>query len=112
MIDFGSAAYISSGPFTTFFGTKLFASPEVLEGLSYEGPAQDVWQLGILLYTLAYRENPFYNVQSILNCSIEVDERDAWSGLLRGLLNRDPETRITIEDALGNPWLNNKPIAS
>lgn len=39
-----------------------YAAPEVLQGKSYRGKEQDVWALGVLLYTIVYKENPFYNV--------------------------------------------------
>ena len=39
-----------------------YAAPEVLSGKSYRGKEQDVWALGVLLYTIIYKENPFYNV--------------------------------------------------
>lgn len=39
-----------------------YAAPEVLQGKSYRGKEQDVWALGVLLYTICYKENPFYNV--------------------------------------------------
>ena len=64
VIDFGSAAYLKDGPFDTFHGTLDYASPEVLGGKEYEGRGQDVWAAGILLYTMLYKENPFYNVHS------------------------------------------------
>jgi len=64
VIDFGSAAYLKDGPFDTFHGTLDYASPEVLGGKKYEGRGQDVWAAGILLYTMIYKENPFYNVQN------------------------------------------------
>ena len=40
-----------------------YAAPEVLQGKSYKGREQDVWALGVLLYTICYKENPFYNVR-------------------------------------------------
>lgn len=42
-----------------------YAAPEVLAGKSYKGKEQDVWALGVLLYTICYKENPFYNVSKI-----------------------------------------------
>ncbi|KAJ3274012.1 hypothetical protein HDV01_003682 [Terramyces sp. JEL0728] len=66
LIDFGSSAYCSTGPFTTFYGTSLYSPPETLLGHSYIGKPQDMWQLGILLYTMIYKDTPFYTVQEIL----------------------------------------------
>lgn len=63
LIDFGSAAYTSAGPWQIFCGTVDYAAPEVLAGHKYTGKPQDVWAAGILLYTMIYKENPFYNVR-------------------------------------------------
>ncbi|RUP49980.1 hypothetical protein BC936DRAFT_140808 [Jimgerdemannia flammicorona] len=52
--------------YDTFCGTLDYAAPEVLQGKKYDGPPQDIWALGILLYTLIYKENPFYNIDEIL----------------------------------------------
>jgi len=46
-------------------GVADYAAPEVLQGKSYKGMEQDVWALGVLLYTICYKENPFYNVGSL-----------------------------------------------
>ena len=78
LIDFGSAAYIKNGPFDVFVGTigesvymyvrplltisQDYAAPEVLQGKAYGGKEQDIWAMGILLYTIVYKENPFYNI--------------------------------------------------
>lgn len=73
LIDFGSAAYFRKGrTFDTFGGTLDYCAPEILKGMPYEGPAQDVWSLGTLLYTLIYRENPFYNVDEIMEHDLRI----------------------------------------
>ncbi|KAI8093406.1 kinase-like domain-containing protein [Halteromyces radiatus] len=73
LIDFGSAAYIRPGRrYETFVGTLDYAAPEILRGQTYEGPPQDVWALGILLYTLVYRENPFYDIDEIMARELRV----------------------------------------
>jgi protein-serine/threonine kinase len=105
LIDFGSGAYVSDGPFTTFFGTKLWAPPELLDGCCYEGKAQDMWQLGILLYTLIHKENPFYSVEEILACKVNVPDSIELNELIQGLLCRDIEGRFTIKQTLNHAWL-------
>ena len=107
LIDFGSAAYLDSGPFTTFYGTKLFCAPEILEGKSYEGCPQDVWQIGILIYILVFQQNPFYSVEDVLNAQMKwpFPLSDELSSILKCLLDRDESTRYTIQQALNDPWL-------
>jgi hypothetical protein len=83
LVDFGSAALLSErvdsqinvslwngwdvvdedfqsvSVFDTFVGTLEWAAPEILRGVPYSGPLQDAYSLGLLLYTLIYREPPF-----------------------------------------------------
>ena len=107
----GSAAFIQDGPFITFFGTSGYAAPEILRGCSHQGQPQDVWQLGILLYILKFRENPFDTHRSILRDydlrNVDLDICPICKDLLNGLLNKDVHDRIKVEDALNHPWLNN-----
>eukprot|EP00842_Homolaphlyctis_polyrhiza_P002625 jgi/Hompol1/3363/HPOL_006491-RA len=108
LIDFGSGAYLDQNKnFTTFYGTMDFAAPEVLEGNPYDGRPQDVWALGILLYTLIYRENPFYSVDEILSETglripfvLSADSLD----LLQLLLSRDVDKRPTVAKLLEHSW--------
>ncbi|KAF9281535.1 hypothetical protein BGZ68_006573 [Mortierella alpina] len=108
LIDFGSSAYLKEGrKFDTFCGTLDYAAPEVLTGKKYEGRKQDIWALGILLYTLIYKENPFYNIDEILSRDLRVPfvlSEDS-IGLIRWMLSRDIEKRPFIEDVMAHPWM-------
>lgn len=106
LIDFGSAAYIKSGPFDVFVGTIDYAAPEVLAGKSYRGKEQDVWALGILLYTIVYKENPFYSIDEIMDHDLRVPYimSEESIDLIRLMLNRDVDNRITITQVLEHPW--------
>ncbi|KAL2128731.1 hypothetical protein VTI74DRAFT_8721 [Chaetomium olivicolor] len=106
LIDFGSAAYIKSGPFDVFVGTIDYAAPEVLAGKPYGGKEQDVWALGILLYTIIYKENPFYSIDEIMDRDLRVPYTisDESIDLIRKMLNRDVKARYTIEEVLTHPW--------
>ncbi|KAF9403447.1 hypothetical protein BGX21_004208 [Mortierella sp. AD011] len=112
LIDFGSSAYLKEGKkFDTFCGTLDYAAPEVLTGKKYEGRKQDIWALGILLYTLIYKENPFYNIDEILSRDLRVPfvlSEDS-IGLIRLMLSRDIEKRPFIEEVLAHPWMTAPP---
>jgi protein-serine/threonine kinase len=83
-----------------------YAAPEVLAGKPYRGKEQDVWALGILLYTIVYKENPFYSIDEIMDRDLRVPY--VMSGdsidLIRAMLDRDVDSRITIEKVLEHPW--------
>ncbi|KAH8658679.1 hypothetical protein BGZ60DRAFT_124166 [Tricladium varicosporioides] len=106
LIDFGSAAYIKNGPFDVFVGTIDYAAPEVLGGKPYRGKEQDVWALGILLYTIIYKENPFYSIDEIMDRDLRIPYimSEESIDLIKLMLDRDVESRITIEKVLEHPW--------
>ncbi|KAK1996763.1 Pkinase-domain-containing protein [Colletotrichum falcatum] len=106
LIDFGSAAYIKNGPFDVFVGTIDYAAPEVLAGKPYGGREQDVWALGILLYTIIYKENPFYSIDEIMDRDLRVPwtMSDESIDLVRRMLDRDVTARYDINQVLEHPW--------
>ncbi|KAJ3496502.1 hypothetical protein NLG97_g2610 [Lecanicillium saksenae] len=114
LIDFGSAAYIKSGPFDVFVGTIDYAAPEVLAGKPYGGKPQDVWALGILLYTIIYKENPFYSIDEIMDHDLRVPFTMSPESidLIRCMLNRDVPQRGDISQVLEHPWCHAAAAAS
>jgi protein-serine/threonine kinase len=83
-----------------------YAAPEVLRGLPYRGKEQDVWALGILLYTIVYKENPFYSIDEIMDHDLRVPYilSEDCIDLIRKMLDRDVERRIAIQAVLEHPW--------
>ncbi|KAK0389487.1 hypothetical protein NLU13_3062 [Sarocladium strictum] len=106
LIDFGSAAYIKNGPFDVFVGTIDYAAPEVLAGKPYGGKEQDVWALGILLYTIIYKENPFYSIDEIMDRDLRIPFTlsDESIDLIRRMLDRDVKERADIIQVIEHPW--------
>lgn len=107
LIDFGLAGYSKQGPFDVFVGTIDYALPEVLRGERYEGKPQDIWALGILLYTMLYKENPFYNVDEIMEGELRIPyviSKGSLS-LVKRILQRDIDKRPTITDIVEDEWL-------
>ncbi|KAI8805560.1 kinase-like domain-containing protein [Cladochytrium replicatum] len=109
LIDFGSAAiHNPQRKFETFSGTLDYAAPEVLTGHKYDGRPQDVWALGVLLYTLIYKENPFYNIDEIISRDLRIPFvlSQGSLDLIKYMLNRDVKRRPTIDEVLAHPWLH------
>ncbi|CAB75990.2 Serine/threonine-protein kinase ppk6 [Schizosaccharomyces pombe] len=108
LIDFGSSSLTKNGPFDTFRGTVGFAAPELLRGEKYLGKEQDIWALGILLYTIVYRENPYYNIEEILDAKLRIPfelSKDNVDLICR-MLDRNVHDRITIEETLQHHWFD------
>lgn len=78
----------------------------MLAGKPYKGKEQDVWALGILLYTIIYKENPFYSIDEIMDRDLRVPYTvsDESIDLIRCMLNRDVGQRYDINQVLEHPW--------
>lgn len=112
--DFGlSNVYDERHFLSTFCGSPLYASPEIVKGTPYYGPEVDCWSLGVLLYTLVYGAMPFdgSNFKRLVRQISEADyyepkrKSDA-SGLIRRLLTVDPAKRATVVDICQDRWVN------
>ncbi|PIO74473.1 kinase domain protein [Teladorsagia circumcincta] len=112
--DFGLSNYFGTKSLlTTFCGSPLYASPEIINGTPYKGPEVDCWSLGILLYTLVYGSMPFdgrdFNrmVRQIKRGAYyEPDTPSTASMLIRNMLRVNPERRADIFDIASHWWLN------
>lgn len=72
----------------------------------------DIWAIGICIYTYLTEELPF-NGESDIEVQIATKDKDFkifdWMGedlqdLLRGLLDKDPTKRYTIEEVKAHKW--------
>ncbi|XP_077147129.1 PAS domain-containing serine/threonine-protein kinase isoform X1 [Ranitomeya variabilis] len=108
LVDFGSAARLQPGKlFSTFCGTTEYCAPEVLLGNPYPGPELEMWSLGVTLYTLIFGENPFCEVEEILDAELNppFSVSQELHDLVSGLLHRDPEIRMTLDELLRDLWV-------
>ncbi|KAF4356185.1 hypothetical protein G4B88_015374 [Cannabis sativa] len=117
-IDFGLSVFFDSGQrFNEIVGSPYYMAPEVLRR-NY-GPEVDVWSTGVILYILLCGVPPFWAeteegiAQAIIRGSIDF-ERDPWpkvsanaKDLLKCMLDPNPYSRLTVEEVLEHPWIQN-----
>ncbi|KAK6247753.1 hypothetical protein QUC31_019318 [Theobroma cacao] len=117
-IDFGLSVFFKPGErFNEIVGSPYYMAPEVLKR-NY-GPEVDVWSAGVILYILLCGVPPFWAeteqgvAQAIIRSVIDF-KRDPWpkvsdnaKDLVRKMLNPDPKQRLTAQEVLEHPWLQN-----
>ena len=135
--DFGISRILSS-PNDLLFeqsGTPMYMAPEIFlcsKEKGYKGFPVDIWSAGIALYIMLSGTFPFmiknntdsfFDPNSNIKKNIAIkniiinkkpkpieDISDNANDLLKGLLNKDPNKRLTIDEILKHPWLNNEEI--
>lgn len=95
-------------------GTPAYVAPEVLKKKGY-GKEVDVWSTGIILYTMLARALPFHSAdkkrtfrlikEAEADLTVEgfQEVSEDCKDLIRKMLDKDPDTRITVEQALEHP---------
>ena len=118
LTDFGlSRFYKTNELLNTSCGSPIYAAPEMLEGKAYDGTKIDIWSLGITLYTMLCGELPFSvedenDIRSLIDniTKGKYNEPEFLSNeskdLIRQMLEKNPEKRITIENIKKHKWVN------
>jgi len=125
LIDFGlgNSNQNDCALYSTACGSTLYASPEMLKGISYDDKC-DIWSAGVVLYLMVYGKYPFYdsNASSLAEKIVETDpifdlktivsqNRISKSinlnlvNLLQNMLKKDPLERISLEQIAIHPWV-------
>ncbi|XP_032828237.2 NUAK family SNF1-like kinase 1 [Petromyzon marinus] len=112
--DFGlSNLYAHDRYLSTFCGSPLYASPEIINGRPYRGPEVDSWALGVLLYAIVYGAMPFDGhqpgalVRQISAARYQQPTRPSEaSELISRLLVASPEHRASSQAAAHHRWVN------
>ncbi len=136
--DFGIGKKLTSQSqlLTSFSGTPIYMAPEIIlceKNNGYKGFPVDIWSSGVALYIMLSGQLPFKNSKkkdnkddkenkenkenkhkeleySIVNKepkeieNISENARD----LIKGLLCKNPDKRLTCDEILRHPWLKNE----
>ncbi|KAH7291458.1 hypothetical protein KP509_29G017700 [Ceratopteris richardii] len=122
-IDFGLSVFFKPGEtFREVVGSPYYVAPEVLS--KQYGPAADVWSAGVILYVLLSGVPPFWAetekqiFEQVLKGDLDF-ESDPWPSisdsakdLIRKMLVRNPENRLTAHQVLCHAWINEDGVAS
>lgn len=120
LLDFGYSRHIPQNQldfFTDIVGTYHCMSPELLRREPYSGIPQDVWALGVLLFTLTFRVEPFNDevLSQLANgtkghlCFTTNGRSKLLCDLLKRFLDLSHTSRISMKDVLDHPWVTGVP---
>jgi len=115
--DFGFARYVrdSEGMADTVCGSPLYMAPEILNYQKYDAKA-DLWSTGAILFEMIVGQVPFTGQNQVqLLRNIETTEfkipghiakelSPECIDLLRGLLRRDADKRISFDEFFNHPF--------
>jgi len=116
LIDFGLSKRFTSGEFSsTKAGTPYYVAPEVLEGRYAQ--QSDVWSIGVIMYIVLCGSPPFTGndtvavLDAVKRAKPSFDKKE-WKRvsteakqLLKGLLQRDPASRLSAAEGLRATWI-------
>ncbi|KAK6943380.1 NAF domain [Dillenia turbinata] len=114
--DFGLSAVRdqirNDGLLHTLCGTPAYVAPEILGKKGYDGAKVDVWSCGVVLFVLNSGYLPF-NDPNLMVMYRKIYKGEfrcpKWTSpdlkrFLSRLLDVNPETRITVDEIINDPW--------
>lgn len=116
--DFGLSKLVSAETMKTVCGTQLYVAPEVLFGNKSYTSKVDVWSMGCLLFAMLSGTVPFLDAYGPPDVQTQIKEARynfksrSWINvsksareLIRKMLRKEPELRLSIDEVLNNIWL-------
>jgi len=112
LADFGWSVHAPNTRRTTLCGTLDYLAPEMVEKKSHDAKI-DLWSLGVLIYEFLVGGPPFeeeshhktYDKISKVEFTIPDHISPEAADLIKRLLIRNPDKRLSIEGVLKHPWI-------
>mmetsp|Transcript_15077 Transcript_15077/g.21516 ORF Transcript_15077/g.21516 Transcript_15077/m.21516 type:complete len:524 (-) Transcript_15077:323-1894(-) len=117
IIDFGLSKHMNAPITSSFLGTAGYLAPEMLQRREYS-KSVDAWALGVIVFVLLCGCLPFDDDSNFIPSDATIRAKfklrfPRWAvnispsakDLLFKLLDINPRTRCTAEDALQHPWV-------
>ncbi|CAN8255030.1 unnamed protein product [Cochlearia groenlandica] len=94
-------------------GTPVFTAPECCLGITYSGRAADTWAVGVTLYCMISGQYPFLGdtlqdtYDKIVHSPLIIPDglNPHLKELIKGLLCKDPNQRMTLKDVAEHLWV-------
>merc|ERR1712157_52388 len=110
LVDFRYAQKISGRTCLRRCSTPTFVAPEIICDESYPDERADMWSVGVIIYTLLGGRKVYKNALG------EVELKgSSWNNvshdakkLVLGLLDRNPNTRMTAKEAISSNWFKQR----
>lgn len=124
LADFGLSSKLSgkNPSLNSLVGTSFYIAPEIINKRDY-GASVDLWASGVLFYITLSGQFPFCGntddeyYKNVIEQELEFPDED-WKHIseeakdfLRGLLEKDPQKRLTAQEAVKHKWVADKGIA-
>jgi serine/threonine protein kinase len=113
--DFGFATYFTEDEkLTVYCGTMLYAAPELLHSIPYDGRGVDIWAALVTLHAMGSSRSLFGGVDNVEIVARILERPIRFSSLLppeiteflKFGLKREPSDRPTIEGLLNHPFFD------
>lgn len=120
IVDFGISG-LSAGMKSevTRAGSISYMPPEIIKQTHmHASPAMDVWSMGCILYAMLTGKLPFQAakeedlMKKIVEKEVKIPKNLKLNkhsvDLIKKMLNKNPDSRINVNDILNHQWVSNK----
>ena len=107
IIDFGTAVYADKDQFVGRHGTPAFSPPEWQIGAAYRPEPTTIWSCGVVLFETLTGALPFISEEHVVKANLSFPDLVSRSArhIMRGMMQRKPEDRLTFEQALNHTYI-------